>query len=236
MFATLLAILTGATCVGVATVELLERGAAAHVTDQPGQHVPPGPGTGSLGALLAVLALLAVAGWALGPLAPPAWMRLAMSAALLIAGLQRLTGTILRASGTGVGADRDRDLPGTAPSLLPAWWSIVGLVVAAGVAGGFPVPAAVGALAGTLAATAGGPIRARLARLTTSLAVLAALVLATMSTLWAGDSVGIAWPGNGVTVLALFLGYLVVAAGGMEISRQWRAAGARLPDARTEGS
>ncbi len=117
---------------------------------------------------------------------------------------------------------------------LPPWLAVGTLLTGAGLATGLPGASLAGALATLLAAflllfdlpdrwsrrIRGGGVR-----------MLTSLLVVTLGTLWAGAGVGIGWPGGGATILALFLGFSVVAAGGVEITRQWTAAAQMSPRA-----
>lgn len=126
------------------------------------------------------------------------------------------------------------DVPATAPHLagsggflhaLPPWLAVGTLVTAAGLAAGLPAASLAGALATLLAAFVlllDLPDRWSRGIRAAGVRMLASLLVTTLGTLWAGAAIGIGWPGGGATILALFLGFSVVAAGGVEIARQWR--------------
>ena len=84
------------------------------------------------------------------------------------------------------------------------------IVVTFGAAGGQLVPAIVGAgLAGIGVLGVGAAVRRPLARLPENqLKFGVGLMLVSFGTFWAGEAIGIAWPGSDLSILLLLAGYL----------------------------
>ncbi len=87
---------------------------------------------------------------------------------------------------------------------------VVFIVVTFGNAGGELAPAAIGAaLAGLLVLTVGVAIRRPLASVPENqLKFGVGLMLVSFGTFWAGEGIGIAWPGSDISILLLLAGYL----------------------------
>ena len=84
------------------------------------------------------------------------------------------------------------------------------IVITFGVAGGQLVPALTGAaLAGICVLSVGVAVRRPLARLPENqLKFGVGLMLVSFGTFWAGEGIGIAWPGSDLAILLLLVGYL----------------------------
>jgi uncharacterized membrane protein len=192
------------------------------------------------GAGLVVLAVLVAAlGTALRdvPLNP---VRLVVGALLLVFGLQWLRKGVLRVTrdGWGVGqsatdvdsadsGERGFDWTGFVLSFKGV--SLEGLevaviVVAFGAAAGAVGSAVVGAAAAIIVLGALGGLTYRLvARIPRrALQLFVGALLTTFGTFWAGEGLGVAWPGDQVALLVLGAVYVVAALGLLRCVRHWR--------------
>lgn len=99
---------------------------------------------------------------------------------------------------------------------------VVFIVVAIGAAGGLLVPAAFGAGAALLMVIGLGLVLHRpLTRIPENLLKFAVgVLLSAFGTFWVGEGIGLAWPGEDWSVLALVAGYLVVAVAAVPLSRR----------------
>jgi uncharacterized membrane protein len=188
-------------------------------------------GAGS--AVLVLVALVAVLGLTIATLVPIELLRLVVGAVLIVFGLQWLTKAILRAAGARASRDEianfGRQLAALATEpAVPAsgmdWISftvafkgvllegleVAFIVVTFGAAGGQLAPALVGAgLAGIGVLGVGAAVRQPLARLPENqLKFGVGLMLVSFGTFWAGEGIGIAWPGSDLSILLLLAGYL----------------------------
>src|SRR5258705_10187974 len=186
------------------------------------------------GAAIAVLiALVTVLGLTIATLVPIELLRLVVGAVLIVFGLQWLTKAILRAAGARASRDEvatfGRQLAALAkeppvPTTGIDWISftvafkgvllegleVAFIVVTFGAAGGQLAPALIGSgLAGICVLTVGVAIRQPLSRLPENqMKFGVGLMLVSFGTFWAGEGVGIAWPGSDLSILLLLAGYL----------------------------
>jgi uncharacterized membrane protein len=184
-------------------------------------------------AIVVLIALVAVLGLTIATLVPIELLRLLVGAVLIVFGLQWLTKAILRSAGARASRDElasfsrqvavlaeEPPVPATGvdwisftvafKGVLLEGLEVAFIVVTFGVAGGQLLPAAVGAglaAVGVLAiATA---IRQPLARLPENqLKFGVGLMLVSFGTFWAGEGIGIAWPGSDLSIVLLLAGYL----------------------------
>jgi uncharacterized membrane protein len=188
---------------------------------------------GAGAAVLVLVALVAVLGPTIATLVPIELLRLVVGAVLIVFGLQWLTKAILRAAGARASRDEvatfGRQLAALAKEPpVPAsgidWISftvafkgvllegleVAFIVVTFGAAGGQLAPALVGAgLAGIGVLGVGAAVREPLARLPENqLKFGVGLMLVSFGTFWAGEGIGVAWPGSDLSILLLLAGYL----------------------------
>ena len=182
---------------------------------------------------MVLVALVAVLGLTIATLVPIELLRLVVGAVLTVFGLQWLTKAILRAAGARASRDEianfGRQLAALATEpAVPAsgmdWISftvafkgvllegleVAFIVVTFGAAGGQLAPALVGAgLAGIGVLGVGAAVRQPLARLPENqLKFGVGLMLVSFGTFWAGEGIGIEWPGSDLSILLLLAGYL----------------------------
>jgi uncharacterized membrane protein len=185
-------------------------------------------------AIVVLVALIAVLGLTIATFVPIELLRLVVGAVLIVFGLQWLTKAILRAAGARASrnelANFDRELTALAKEPPVAatgmdWISftvafkgvllegleVAFIVVTFGVAGGQLGPALIGAgLAGVGVLGIGAAVRRPLARLPENqLKFGVGLMLVSFGTFWAGEGIGIAWPGSDLAIGLLLAGYLV---------------------------
>jgi uncharacterized membrane protein len=187
---------------------------------------------GAGAALVALAALVVVVGPAVATLIPTEALRLVIGLLLLIFGLQWLRKAILRAAGlkakhdeeaifrAEVAALRDAggveagavDWPGFVVSFKGVF--LEGLEVAfivvtfGGSAGNIPLAAAGALLALALVGVGGAVAHRPLSRVPeNALKFAVGLVLTAFGVFWAGEGVGIDWPGGELMLLALFAGF-----------------------------
>jgi uncharacterized membrane protein len=201
-------------------------------------------GTGLGLALLLLLVAL------LGPmltLIPLGMLQLVVGSLLLLFGLRWLRKAILRAAGVialhdesalfasetaalrGGGA-RDRwDAVGIATSfkiVMLEGLEVVFIVIAVGAASGLLLPASFGAVAALVVVMALGAVLHRpLAQVPeNALKLVVGVLLAAFGTFWAGEGIGIAWPGADWSLLGLVAGYALSAGFSIAACRARRAA------------
>ncbi|MEA2607173.1 MAG: hypothetical protein QOI00_1930 [Chloroflexota bacterium] len=188
---------------------------------------------GAGAAIVVLIALVALLGATIATLVPIELLRLVVGAVLIMFGLQWLTKAILRAAGARASRD-ELSRFGQQVAMLAAeppvpavgmdWISFVvafkgvlleGLevafiVVTFGAAGGQFGPALLGAgLAGVGVLIVGAAIRQPLARLPENEMKLGVgLMLVSFGTFWAGEGIGIAWPGDDLSIALLLAAYL----------------------------
>jgi uncharacterized membrane protein len=191
--------------------------------------------TGSGVALLVLLAMIAVLGPALTRI-PLDLVQLFVGALLLLFGMRWLRKAILRAAGVIALHDEAaayveetellRHMDTAGPGLDKVGFAaafkitmlegieVVFIVIAIGAGGvGLLVPACVGALAALLVVLALGiVIHKPLARIPeNTLKFAVGVLLSAFGTFWFGEGIGVAWPGNDWSILALIAGFLFIA-------------------------
>ncbi len=188
------------------------------------------------GAGIAVLAaLVAAAGPALG-LIPLFAVQIVVGALLLVFGLRWLRKAVLRAAGIIPLHDevkiyaRETEIMRTAgrPHAPHPWWDtvavattfkamllegleVVFIVIAVGAAGNMLVPASAGAaIAGVLVLLVGIALQRPLARVPeNSLKWAVGILLSSFGVFWMGEGLGVHWPGDDLSILAI-AGALVI--------------------------
>ncbi len=200
-------------------------------------------GTGA--AVVALAALVAVFGSAIALLVPIGLLRLVVGGFLVIYGLQWLTKAILRAGGAKAKHDEAAIYAREVAALreeppVPAegmdWISftvafkgvllegleVAFIVVTFGASAGMLGPAALGAAvaAAVVLAVAAAVHRPLAAVPENGLKFAVGLMLVSFGTFWAGEGVGIDWPGADGAILALLAGYLALALAGVWLVRQ----------------
>ncbi len=195
------------------------------------------------GAVLALAVIVGVFGTASVVLVPIEILRL-VGGFLLIYGLQWLTKAVLRAGGAKAKHDEAaiyarevaalRDEP-PVPATGMDWISftvafkgvllegleVAFIVVTFGASAGQLGPAALGAaVAGVLVLSTGAALHRPLARVPENgLKYAVGLMLVTFGTFWAGEGIGIAWPGSDAVLLVLLAAYLVLSLAGVRAVR-----------------
>ena len=184
-------------------------------------------------AIVVLIVLVAVLGLTIATLVPIELLRLVVGAVLIVFGLQWLTKAILRSAGARASRDElasfgrqvavlteEPPVPATGvdwisftvafKGVLLEGLEVAFIVITFGVAGGQLVPAAVGAgLAAVGVLAVGMAIRQPLARLPENqMKFGVGLMLVSFGTFWAGEGIGIAWPGSDLAILLLLAGYL----------------------------
>jgi uncharacterized membrane protein len=194
---------------------------------------------GASAGLIVLAALAAMLGIAVRnvPLSP---VRLVVGALLLVFGLQWLRKGVLRVARDGWGVGHSA--PGVASSNVAErrfdWTGFVlsfkgvslegvevaVIVVAFGAAAGAVGSAVVGAAAAIIVLGAVGALTYRLvARIPRrALQLFVGALLTTFGTFWAGEGLGVAWPGEEVALLALAAVYVLAALGLLSWVRHWR--------------
>lgn len=191
-------------------------------------------------ATLALAVIVGVFGTAIVVLVPIGILRLVVGTFLLIYGLQWLCKAMLRAAGAKAKHDEasiyQRQIAQlTEEPPVPArgmdWISftvafkgvllegleVAFIVVTFGASAGQLGPAALGAaVAGVLVLSVGAALHRPLARVPENgLKYAVGLMLVTFGTFWAGEGVGIAWPGSDAVLLVLLAAYLLLSLGGV---------------------
>ena len=206
-------------------------------------------------AAVALAVIVGVFGTAIVVLVPIAVLRVVVGGFLLIFGLQWLSKAILRAAGARAKHDEaaifDRQvarLRSEAP--VPAsgmdWISftvafkgvllegleVAFIVVTFGASADQLGPAVLGAaVAGVIVLAVGAVLHQPLARVPENgLKFAVGLMLVTFGTFWAGEGVGIAWPGSDAVLLVLLAAYLLVSLAGTWAVRS-QLVPARIPAA-----
>jgi uncharacterized membrane protein len=188
---------------------------------------------GAGAAIVVLLTLVTVLGLTIATLVPIELLRLVVGAVLILFGLQWLTKAILRSAGARASRD-ERSRFGRQVAALAAeppvptsgmdWISftvafkgvllegleVAFIVVTFGAAGGQLAPALIGSgLAGICVLTVGVAIRQPLSRLPENqMKFGVGLMLVSFGTFWAGEGIGVAWPGSDLSILMLLAGYL----------------------------
>jgi uncharacterized membrane protein len=192
------------------------------------------------GAVLALAVIVGVFGTAIVVLVPIGILRLVVGTFLLIYGLQWLCKAMLRAAGAKAKHDETSIYQRQIAQLteeppVPArgmdWISftvafkgvllegleVAFIVVTFGASAGQLGPAALGAaVAGVLVLSVGAALHRPLARVPENgLKYAVGLMLVTFGTFWAGEGVGIDWPGSDAVLLVLLAAYLVLSLAGV---------------------
>jgi uncharacterized membrane protein len=200
-------------------------------------------GTGA--GIVVLAAVVAVAGPALS-LVPLFAVQIVVGALLLVFGLRWLRKAVLRAAGVIALHDelkvyaKETDLMTAAGRhAASAWWDpiavaatfkamllegleVVFIVVAVGAAGGMLVAASAGAaIAAVLVLLAGLALHRPLARVPENILKWAVGVLLTaFGVFWIGEGLGVRWPGEDLSILALAGALLVGSLGFVSLTRQ----------------
>jgi uncharacterized membrane protein len=184
--------------------------------------------------LAVLLLLVAVLGPALTRI-PLDLVQIVVGTLLLLFGLRWLRKAILRAAGVIALHDEaaefahETELMREGGRIMGAWdhvavtaafkivmlegIEVVFIVIAIGAAGGLLVPASIGAVAALLLVVALGLVLHRpLAQVPeNALKFAVGVLLSAFGTFWVGEGIGVAWPGEDWSVLALVCGFLAVA-------------------------
>lgn len=198
-----------------------------------------------VGAALAALTLLvAIFGTAIVLFVPIAVLRLVVGGFLIIYGLQWLTKAMLRAGGAKAKHDEtaiyqreiaalreEPPVPATgmdwisftvaAKGVLLEGLEVAFIVVTFGASAGMLGPAALGAaIAGALVLGVAALVRGPLAAVPENgLKFAVGVMLTGFGTFWAGEGIGIEWPVGDATILAILVGYAVLAMVGVQLVR-----------------
>jgi uncharacterized membrane protein len=197
---------------------------------------------GAGAAVVALIVLVAALGLTIATLIPIEALRLVVGAVLIVYGLQWLTRAVLRAAGARANRDElasfgrevvaladEEPVPATGvdwisftvafKGVLLEGLEVAFIVVTFGVAGGQLGPALVGAgLAGLLVLGVGAAVRRPLSRLPENqLKFGVGLMLVSFGTFWAGEGIGVAWPGDDLSILLLLAAYLAISLIGVRI-------------------
>ena len=203
---------------------------------------------GAGAALVVLIALVAGLGLTIATLVPIELLRLIVGAVLIVYGLQWLTKAILRTAGARANRDelasfgrqvailaKEPPVPASGmdwisftvafKGVLLEGLEVAFIVVTFGIAGSLLGPALLGAgLAAIGVLTVGIVIRRPLARLPENqLKFGVGLMLVSFGTFWAGEGVGIAWPGSDLSIVLLFVGYLVTSLLAVRAVASWLA-------------
>jgi Ca2+/H+ antiporter, TMEM165/GDT1 family len=188
---------------------------------------------GAGAAVAALIALVAALGLTIAAFVPIELLRLVVGTVLIVYGLQWLTRAVLRAAGARatrnelasfgrevVALTDEQPVPAKGldwicftvafKGVLLEGLEVAFIVVTFGVAGGEFVPALIGAsLAGILVLGVGAAVRRPLSRLPENqLKFGVGLMLVSFGTFWAGEGIGIDWPGDDLSIVLLLAGYL----------------------------
>ena len=215
---------------------------------------------GTLAAVGALAVLVAVFGTAIAVLVPIDVLRLIVGGFLMIYGLQWLTKAVLRAGGAKSKHDEaaiyEREVAALrdeapVPAAGMDWVSftvafkgvllegleVAFIVVTFGASAGMLGPAALGAaVAGAAVLLVAALVHRPLAQVPENgLKFAVGVMLTTFGTFWAGEGVGIAWPGSDAAILALLVGYVLVAVAGVAVVRSRMTTPTRLRTAISAG-
>ena len=188
---------------------------------------------GAGAAIVVLVALIAILGVTIATLVPIELLRLIVGAVLIVFGLQWLTKAILRSAGARASRDevanygrqlaaltKEPPVPATGvdwisftvafKGVLLEGLEVAFIVVTFGAAGGQLAPALIAAgLAGIGVLSVGAAVRRPISRLPENqLKFGVGLMLVSFGTFWAGEGVGIAWPGDDLAIVLLLAGYL----------------------------
>ncbi|MEO7885950.1 MAG: hypothetical protein ABI893_00395 [Polaromonas sp.] len=200
---------------------------------------------GTVAGLVVLGGLVAILGRSLAGVPLPV-LQLVVGILLLMFGLRWLRKAILRASGVlalhdeaqafaketeslrrlgGVAAGIDKiAFLTTFKAVVLEGMEVVFIVIALGADGRFLVPAAVGAgLALTVVVALGLVLHRPLANVPeNTLKFGVGVMLSAFGTFWAGEGIGLEWPGHDWILLALIAGFLAVALGLVAACKHWR--------------
>ncbi|MDP9095595.1 MAG: hypothetical protein M3N26_03385 [Pseudomonadota bacterium] len=200
---------------------------------------------GALGAVAVMLALVAALGSTLAGI-PIGFIRAAVGVATLMFGMRWLQKAILRAGGVIPLRDEDAAFARQTARMrsqgpLAGWdrtafsatfqvtllegVEVVFIVIAIGAGGpGLLLPASFGALAALLLVVALGVVIHRpLARVPeNSMKFVVGVLLSAFGCFWFGEGIGIEWPGEDVSILALVTAFLIVALISVRLCRDAR--------------
>jgi uncharacterized membrane protein len=211
------------------------------------------------GAALVVLAVIvATLGPAIVSVVPIDTLRLVVGGLLNVFGLQWLTKAVEREAGLRAKRDEldiyQREVAAlraepAVPSNGVDWYGfalsfksvllegleVAFIVLTFGLAAGDIASAAVGAAAAAVLVTvAGALLRRPLERVPeNALKLVVGILLTTFGTLWAGEGVGLEWPGGDAAIIALFVGFVAAAGFGVIRGRSWTRRSERGPLAPT---
>jgi Ca2+/H+ antiporter, TMEM165/GDT1 family len=188
---------------------------------------------GAGAAIVVLVTLIAILGVTIATFLPIELLRLIVGAVLIVFGLQWLTKAILRSAGARASRNEvvnfGRELAALAkeppvPATGMDWISftvafkgvllegleVAFIVVTFGAAGGQLVPALIGAgLAGIGVLGVGAAVRQPISRLPENqLKFGVGLMLVSFGTFWAGEGIGVSWPGDDLSIVLLLVGYL----------------------------
>jgi uncharacterized membrane protein len=188
---------------------------------------------GAGAAIVVLSALIVVLGLTIATLVPIELLRLVVGSVLIVLGLQWLTKAVLRSAGARASRDevanfgrelaaltREPPVPETGmdwisfavafKGVLLEGLEVAFIVVTFGAAGGQLVPALIGAgLAGIGVLGVGAAVRRPISRLPENqLKFGVGLMLVSFGTFWAGEGIGVAWPGDDLSIVLLLAGYL----------------------------
>ena len=190
--------------------------------------------SGCAAAIAVLLALVAVLGKALTRV-PLHTLQLVVGALLLLFGLRWLRKAILRSAGRIPLHDEEAAFAKNVASMqghagLHGWdrvafaaafqivmlegTEVVFIVIGVSAGGmGLLVPASLGAIAALLLVSALGVVLHRpLARIPeNALKFVVGILLSAFGTFWVGEGIGLGWPGEDWSILAIVVGYLVIA-------------------------
>ena len=202
-------------------------------------------------ALLLLLALVAVLGPALTRI-PLGLVQLGVGTLILLFGMRWLRKAVLRAAGViplhdeaaayakqtaslqgigGIGGGWDRVAVRTAFNItMIEGIEVVFIVIAMGAAGGGLLPASLGAVAALLVVAALGVALHRPVAMIpeNTLKFAVGVLLCAFGTFWTGEGMGLAWPGEDWSILALVAGFLAASGLAVRLCRA-RAAQAASP-------
>ena len=211
---------------------------------------------GVAGALAALVGIVVIFGAAIIAVIPIESLRLLIGGLLLIYGLQWLTKAILRSGGAQAKHDEEgiylREVAALQADPPVAADKFDGVSFAVAFKGVFLeglevvfIVVTFGATAGSLGAAAAGAAIAAAAVLLVALFVrqpltavpenqlkyAVGLMLVTFGTFWAGEGLGIDWPGSDLAILAIGVGYLALSLiAGRLIGRQFTSGAGRRPE------
>ena len=204
---------------------------------------------GAIGGSLAGLMVLAVLVVAIGPAltrVPLDLLQLGLGTLLLLFGMRWLRKAVLRSAGVIALHDEDaayakQTAALAVPGLVAGWdriavatafkitmiegIEVVFIVVAVGAAGGGLLPAGLGAAAALLVVAAlGAALHRPVAMIPeNTLKFAVGVLLCAFGTFWAGEGMGLDWPGQDWSILGLNAGFLAVALAAVPLCRADRS-------------